>query len=267
MDNTYWHKQGDEALFSDLLWGRPENKLHAGKVAIIGGNSFGFSSVAESYNYALEAGIGTARVLLPSAIQKVVGPVLANGEFAASNPSGSFSQKALAELLDISAWADGVLFAGDLGRNSETAILLEKFSQQHSRLQVFTKDSVDYYTGYVRSLPNKGNTVLVLTLAQLQRLALALKYTKPFTFSLSLIQLVDLLHEFTAEHAFAIIVKFNAQLVVAYNGEVSTTAVAEEIELWRAKTASFCAVWCIQNPSKLFEALTVAVHQIKPIQK
>lgn len=266
MDNMYWLKQGeDEALFPDLLWERPENKSRAGKLAIIGGNSFGFASVAASYRYALEAGAGTARVLLPDAIQKVVGPVIAEGEFAASNPSGSFSQKALGDVLDLSAWSDGVLIAGDLGRNSETAILLEKFSQQYSGIKLFTKDGVDYYTGFARSIADTSATCLVITLAQLQRLAIALKYTKPFTFSLSLIQLVDLLHEFTTLHAFAVIVKYNAQLVVAFQGQVSTTAIPEDIELWRTKMASFSSVWCIQNPSKIFEALTVAAHQVKSV--
>ncbi len=131
MTPEYWHKQPvGKLLFPELEWSRPENKQFAGKLLIVGGNLHGFAAPAEAYAAAAKAGIGTAHVLLPDAIQKVVGHFIENGEFAASTPSGSFSQKALIELLEWCRWSDGVLFAGDLGRNSETAILVEKFLQK-----------------------------------------------------------------------------------------------------------------------------------------
>jgi NAD(P)H-hydrate repair Nnr-like enzyme with NAD(P)H-hydrate dehydratase domain len=110
MEHTYWIKQAaGKPAFEDLLWSRPENKRHAGKLLIIGGNSFGFSAVGEGYKEAQKAGIGTARVLLPEAIRKVVGLVLEHAEYGASNASGSFAQTALGEWLDQSVWSDGVL--------------------------------------------------------------------------------------------------------------------------------------------------------------
>src|SRR6185369_8603868 len=128
MDRDYWLRQeAGKPLFPELEWSRPENRSQAGKLLIIGGNLHGFAAPAEAYAEATKAGIGTARVLLPDAVQKIVGRFLENGEFAPSTPSGSFSQKALNEWLIHSSWADGVLLAGDLGRNSETAIVLEKF--------------------------------------------------------------------------------------------------------------------------------------------
>src|SRR4051812_45465462 len=123
----YWQKQAaTEPLFSDLLWSRPENRAHAGKLLIVGGNAQGLAAPAAAYSAATEAGIGTARVLLPDSLQKTVGRVFEAGEYAPSTPSGSFSRNALAELLAMSNWADGVLLAGDFGRNSETAIMLEQ---------------------------------------------------------------------------------------------------------------------------------------------
>ena len=38
---------------------------------------------------------------------------------------------ALAPLLDLAQWADGVLLAGDIGRNSETTVLLETFMSKY----------------------------------------------------------------------------------------------------------------------------------------
>src|ERR1700749_1211633 len=120
MDRNYWHKQTtDKPLYPELLWSRPENKRFAGKLLIIGGSLHGFTAPAQAYAEALKAGIGSARVLLPDALQKTIGTVLEAGEFAPSTPSGSFSKQALAEALELSQWADGVLLAGDFDRNSE----------------------------------------------------------------------------------------------------------------------------------------------------
>ncbi len=141
MDKNFWLKQGSEPLFPDLLWSRPENKKQAGKLLIIGGNVHGFAAAGEAYAEASKAGIGTARVLLPDSLQKTVGRVFEAGEYAPSTPSGSFSQKALAELLDRANWSDGVLLAGDLGRNSETAILIEHFTEKYQGQLTFTKDA------------------------------------------------------------------------------------------------------------------------------
>src|SRR4051794_20655319 len=101
MNPEFWHKQvPGKPLFPELEWSRPENRQMAGKLLLVGGNLHGFAAPAEAYALSLKAGIGTSRVLLPSAIQKAVGPSIENGEFAASTPSGSFSQRALVELLD-----------------------------------------------------------------------------------------------------------------------------------------------------------------------
>lgn len=126
MNHEYWQKQTvDKPLFPDMLWSRPENKLYAGKLLIIGGNAYGFAAANEAYVEAGKAGIGVARMLLPDSLHKLLGKQFAAGEFAPTTPSGSFSQRALAEALATANWADGVLLAGDLGRNSETAILIE----------------------------------------------------------------------------------------------------------------------------------------------
>jgi NAD(P)H-hydrate repair Nnr-like enzyme with NAD(P)H-hydrate dehydratase domain len=71
---TYWLKQTpDKPLFPNMLWSKPENKLHAGKLLVIGGNLHGFSAPATAFAEARKAGIGSQRVVLPDAIQKTVG--------------------------------------------------------------------------------------------------------------------------------------------------------------------------------------------------
>src|SRR5258708_2443063 len=97
MDRTYWHKQGSEPLFPDLVWSRPETKQTAGKLLIIGGNVHGFSAVGNAYTEAIKAGIGTVRIILPDVLRKTVSKLLPEADFTASTPSGSFGQKALAD--------------------------------------------------------------------------------------------------------------------------------------------------------------------------
>lgn len=261
MEHSYWHKQqSGKPLFPELEWSRPENKMQAGKLLIIGGNLHGFAAPAEAYAAAVKAGIGTARVLLPNALQKTVGRVLENGEFAPSTPSGSFSQKALDELLLQGNWAAAALIAGDLGRNSETAILVEKFLAKYPQAVTLTKDAVDYVTSAPHTILNRENTLLVLSLSQLQRLGIAAKFTKPITFGMDLLHLVEWLHEFTGAHQPHIIVKHLNNLLVAVDGHVSSTSLNDDQQIWRVHAAATAAVWWLQNPSKAFEALTTATY-------
>jgi hypothetical protein len=257
----YWLRQTTGApLFPDLEWSRPETKHTAGKLAVVGGNLHGFAAPAEAYAESAKAGIGTARALLPDATKKVVGNLLEYVEYAPSTPSGSFAGAALDELLDVSAWADGVLFAGDLGRNSETAILLEKFLSKGEVQTTLTKDAADYVTSAPQTVLQRPNTALVISLAQLQRLAISAKFPQPISFGMDLLRLVDWLHDFTSMYAPDIIVKHLDTILVAVNGQVSTTKVPESFKIWRVKTAAHTAVWWLQNSIKPFEGLTTGVY-------
>lgn len=262
MQRDYWHRQtSDEPLFPDLLWSRPENKRLAGKLLIAGGNAHGFAAPAEAFAVAEKTRVGTARVLLPDSLRKTVGQTFAAGEYAPSTPSGSFSQKALAELMDAAKWADATLLAGDFGRSSETAVLLEKFARNYEGPLVLTQDAADYFTSVGAQVIQRSNTSLVLSFAQLQKLARSAHFTQPFTFGMDLLHVVDTLHDFTAEFPANIIVKHGPVIFAAAGGQVSTTKLSEDIDIWRVSTAARAAVWWLQNPGKPFEALTTSLAQ------
>lgn len=259
-ERAYWQKQTKELpLFTDLLWSRPEQTAHAGKLLIVGGNAHGFAAPAEAYGEAGQAGIGVSRVLLPDSLQKTVGRILENGEYAPSTPSGSFGQHALASLLELSNWADATLLAGDLGRNSETAILLEQFMTKHTGQVTLTQDAVDYFSATPHALLGRPDTLLVLSFAQLQKVATSAHFTTAFTFDMDFLHLIDTLHEFTEKYKTSLIVKRTETIFVAVDGKVSTTKLAEDIDIWRVKTAAHAAVWWLQNPNKSFEALTASL--------
>jgi hypothetical protein len=262
VDATYWHKQGSEPLYGDLLWSRPQNRAQAGKLLIIGGNLHGFAAAALAYQTANQAGAGQTRIVLPDALQKIVGRLIEDAQYAPSTSSGSFAKPALASWLDEAAWADGVLLAGDLGRNSQTAALAEAFLLKHHGQVTVTKDAVDMFYSQPASLLGRPQTCLVLSLAQLQKLASHSKWPTPLKFEMGPSQLAAWLHLFSQKQAAHLVVYHGQFIYVAVDGEVSQTKVGEQAS-WRVRTAAHTAVWWLQNPSQEFQALTTAVYKEK----
>ncbi|MCA9344587.1 hypothetical protein KC946_02010 [Candidatus Saccharibacteria bacterium] len=265
MNLNYWYKQDVEPCFPDLAWSRPENRLQAGKLLIIGGNVHEFNAPAQAFAVALEAGIGTSRVLMPIAVKKQLAKFPSPNleiEYTASTPSGSFASKSLADFLDHSSWSDGVLLAGNLGHNSETAILLEKYIKHYSGILLLTKDSVDYFVQHPTEIVMRPNTCLVLTIAQLQKIGTNLKFKTVFKFDNNILELVQSLHEFTKEYQINIILKHLNILYVASNGKVSTTKLTPDREVWRVDTGTKAVVWWIQNPTETFKAITASIADL-----
>ena len=256
MADTYWYKQTkDQPLFPDLLWSRPENKSHAGKLLIIGGNSFGFASPAEAFAAATSAGAGSVRVVLPFAVRKVTNNLMPSLEYAASTPSGSFGQQALGEFQEHAAWADGVLFAGDLGRNSETAILMEGFLAKYKGQVTLVNDAVDYCLNTPSPALERPDTLVVCSMPQLQKLGVLAHSEIAFTHNMDLLHLVDGLHALTKRFTAKIIIGHLDQIIVAVAGQISSTPHADSSN-WATKVAAIASVLWLQNPDKPLEALT-----------
>ena len=260
MDSDFWRKQTTEPLFPDLQWSRPENKRYAGKLLIIGGNLHGFAAPATAYQEAQKAGIGVGKVLLPDALKKTVGRILENGEYAPSTPSGSFNKQAQATWMEWAQWADAVLLAGDLGRNSETAVAIERFTELYSGPLTITKDAVDYFNHTASLILNRSKTTLVLSVAQLQKLSREALPERPLKFSFGLPQLVEWLHDFTETHQANLVTYHHEHIIAASQGQVTTTNVGNQ-ETWRVKIAAHSAVWWLQNNGKPLEAITVGVFE------
>lgn len=253
MADTYWLRQSpDKPLYPDLLWSRPENKRSRGKLLVVGGNLHSFAAVSQAYSLTLKAGIGTCRAILPDALAKTLGRVFPEAEYGPSNLSGSFAKSALSELLDAAGLADGVLLAGDFGKNSETAILLESFAEKYSGPLTVSGDSADYFLDNA-SLLKRARTIMALGFIQLQKMAasqgIAIKST------MDLARLVDALHEWTADTNVGLLSQHQGQLVAASSCQVSTTRTSATVKT----AAAYAAVWQLQWPAKPFEALTTAV--------
>jgi NAD(P)H-hydrate repair Nnr-like enzyme with NAD(P)H-hydrate dehydratase domain len=266
MNQDFWYKQtAEQPLFPDLIWSRPESRALSGKLLIIGGNLHSFALTASAYNQAEKAGAGAVKVLMPDAIKTLLGPAVEatlNIEFAPSTPSGSFSQKALDEFLALSQWADTVLLIGELGRNSETAILLEKFVEKYKGLLIISGDSLDYFTQVSPLVLDRPDTCLAPDLSQLQKLAAQIQLTLPITSNMDLLRLVDALHDLSSKHPAYLIFRFGEYNLVAVNGRVSSTKSLSKAKDIQADMAVQAAIWWMQAANRPFEAITSSMLKL-----
>lgn len=212
-----------------------------------------------AYQAAKRAGAGTARVLLPDAVRKTIGKSFDEGEFAPSNPSGSFSKNALGQALDNAYWADAVLLAGDFGRNSETAILLEDIINKYSGSLVISEDGLDYFVRDIGKLTNKENVVIVASFSQLQKMTRAGMPSVIVQHSMSLQALAGLLNSWSRETKIKLLTYHNDNLIYADGGQLSTTP-AGELTAWQVPLAAYACVWWAQQPTKRFESITTAIY-------
>lgn len=260
MDFSYWKKQSlDAPLYPDIEWSKPENRAHAGKLAIVGGNKLGFAGVAEAYTIAQKTGVGDLRVLLPDALKKTIPSTITDALFAPTNPSGSLSKDALPDITSVGNWADAVLLIGDAGRSSETAILYEHFIQNYPGLLVVTRDAVDLVKNSSQLLVDRPNTLLIVSFAQLQKLFQSVYYPKVLTFAMQLTSLVEALHKFTITYPVTVAVLHRDTFIVASAGDVVTTPWNNPMLIWRGGAAAKVAAYWLWNASNPLGATSTAI--------
>jgi len=264
MDRTYWQKQTPEKpLFDEIIWGKPQRKNLAGNLLIIGGNSHAIAAPSEAYKIAINQGIGECKVAMPDATRKLLGPKPPpNIDLFASNPSGSFSTKAIDELKNDITWATATLAAGDIGKSSETAILFDKLMALPG-LQAYTADAADDFAASPLPILRRKDTLLVLEMPQLQKFALNAKLSHPFTHDMDLLQLVDRLHEFTNLFKCHILMHHKNHIIAASGGQVVSTKFETVPSNWKVMFAAAATVWWLQNPSQAIKSIATAVTQLE----
>lgn len=258
--HPYWQRQvPGTPLYPDVEWNKPEQKSHAGRLAIIGGNKLGFVSVGDAYGVATDAGVGSVRVLLPDILKKSVPPVITDIVYGAGNPSGGLSRDAAPAMHAIGAWADAVLLIGDAGRNSETAILYEDFIRDYMGQLTITRDSVDLLQNAPELITERDNTLLVVSFAQLQKLFSRVYYPKMLTFSMQLQQLVETLHKFTITYPVTVMTFHQDHIVTASAGQVTTTPWDAPMAIWKGTVATHAAAYWLWNPATPLKATTASL--------
>lgn len=256
--HSYWLKQSSTSpLFPDIAWSKPEQRAHAGKLAIIGGNKLGFVAIRDAYEVAHQLGVGHIRAILPDILKKTIPANAVDAVFLPSNQSGGFSREALPEFHAACEWADLCLLVGDAGRNSETAVAFESMLAGSGSL-VVTRDAIDLLMPAMQRAVDRQKTTLVVSFAQLQKIFQSVYYPKILSFSMQLMQLVETLHKFTITYPVTIVTFHNSQLVVAHGGTVVTHEFNEPMAIWRGITAARASSYLLWSPDKPLEAIATS---------
>lgn len=261
MNHSYWQRQvTGQPLFPDIEWAKPERRDQAGKLLIVGGNKLGFAAVAESYQTALEAGVGDIRVLVPDCLRKSIPPAFTDVVFGAcTTTGGGLSKDALPELHASAAWADSVLLIGDAGRNAETALTYEAFIQNYKGPLVLTRDAIDLVKNDALLIVERSNTTIIASFAQLQKLFQAVYYPKILTFNMQLLQLVEALHKFTLTYPITLVTLHKDVLLIAQAGNVVTQDWDQPMAIWRGTIATTAVAYQIWNKTEPLKAIAASV--------
>lgn len=272
----YWTKQ-DRPLFKDLDWNIPEQKT--GRVAVVGGNSQSFATVVRISEF-LKANfpVKTVETVMPDALRGRFPAGVPDLTFLPSTPSGSFDRSVL--IAETLGRADFVFLAGDLTRNSVTAVALAEGlkevvegagqevggergvgNEQQVRILV-TRDAADLLAAESEMLLENG-AIFVVSMAQLQKIFRAVYYPKVLMLSVPLVQVVETLHKFTLSFPATILTFHEGQILVAHDGKIVSTplenTIYSPIALWGGELASKVLAMNLFTPGKPLEATSAAV--------
>lgn len=262
-DLSYWQKQ-TKPLFADLTWNIPEQKT--GRLGLIGGSSQGFNTtirVAEFLGKTFP--IRDLPILLPTTLRTKLLP-LPNLNFSPATDSGSFAQSPL--LNDFVANNDYTLIAGDLSKNSATAIaianaIVPQNPQTEPPRVLLTRDSIDLLTPNMDQLLINPHLTLFASTTQLQKIFRAVYYPKMIMLSAPLLPILEALHKFTLTYPVTILTFHEGQLIAARDGHTITTPLTDTsyspISLWSGELAAKIAAFNLYNPTKPLEATTAAI--------
>lgn len=264
-DLSYWHKQV-QPLFDNLLWNIPEQKT--GRVAIVGGNSQNFSTPVRIAEFCAQTfPFKTLTTIFPDALRGKL-PPLTNLDFLPSTESGSFAKSRQLELAF--ADSDAALVIGDLSRNSATTVALSDAIKKSfadttkpTNLLVLARDSVDLLTAEATSWLTRPGTIVIASMAQLQKLFQAVYYPRMILLAQPLVPTIETLHKFTLTYPVTLLTFHQDNIIVASGGEISTTHLVDTayspISLWSGQLAARITALNLYNPNQPFQATTAAI--------
>jgi NAD(P)H-hydrate repair Nnr-like enzyme with NAD(P)H-hydrate dehydratase domain len=261
---SYVTQKSNQPLYPEIIWNKPENKAHAGKLLIIGGNIHGITAPSTAYTLASKIGAGEVRVVLPDSCKKYFphGNAPSDILFAKSTPSGSFGAESMSALLEYAAWADFVVVVGDISKNSETAIAISEIIQKIVTPLCITGDAIDAMLIESQKMVHRPNTVIIPTFTQLQKILIHAKSSIAITATMPFKAHIAALEQYGGEYEAALLYSLDNACYVAYKGDVSVTSPIKSDMNWELSAAITASVWAMQQPQSLIKALTTAVTQI-----
>ncbi len=170
-------------------------------------------------------------------------------EFLPDTTSGSLSLEAFGPLMTYLNWSDLALFIGDLGRSSETALLLENVVQKYRGRMVITRDSVHYFKNQPSLLTKRQGTIIVLSFADLQHMLMLSGLT--IKFSSGLVPNLEKIAGYSVTQEACFVTRFEDYYLIAEKGRTAISKSKSPSVAWRANAASGVASCYLNNPIRL----------------
>ena len=251
-------------LYPEIIWNKPETKALAGKLLIIGGNVHAITAPSTAYALALDAGAGEVKVVMPAATKRYFAhsTIPLDIMFAESTPSGSFSTAASDVLMQYLAWADYVFIAGDVSKNSETAMMLVDVIKNYSGPICITGDALDALLQEATTVLQRHNTLIVPSFTMLQKYTIKANHNTALISNMLLKSMAEWLADFSNTHAATILFAHHNNAYSALLGEVIISTPISYDGNWELRTATTASVWAMQHPATQFKAIATSVTQL-----
>ena len=242
----------------DILWNIPEQKT--GILQLVGGHSGSFATEIKLAEFLNTLPLKEVRLTLPDSLRGKL-PPLPGINFAPATDSGSFDKSA--ELCTAFADADLTLIAGDLSKNSATAIATVEALKLSGKPTVITRDAIDLITSEATNLIEHPGLILIASMAQLQKLFRTLYYPKMLMLSAPIQQIEETLHKFTLSYPCTILALHEGQLITAHGGRTTKTPLNKTpytaVSLWSGQLACRVAALNLWNPNRPLDATVAAL--------
>lgn len=255
----YWLKQErNKPLFDKVLWNKPERRDQAGAMTIVGGANSGFIGVANAYKTAQSTGIGQVTVIMPDSLSVKFPPVIRQTiqqlEFTDSTVSGGLALKSERTIANSASNSGNLLLIGDVGANAETAQLIERLLNNPELMDVkitLARDAVDLIYNGAEAIMNRHNINIIVSLAQLQKLARAIYFPRMIGFSQGIRQIVETLHKLTLSYHATITLFSGDHLLVSQSGKVISQTFSAPMRLWSGEVPARIATWQVWHDDLL----------------
>jgi NAD(P)H-hydrate repair Nnr-like enzyme with NAD(P)H-hydrate dehydratase domain len=258
-------RQEDKPLFPDIFWNRPTLKSRGGRLLVVGGHKHEFALIQGIYQLAEAAGAGYVQAAMPDTLRRLF-PSADFGYFLPSTASGSLGRASLGELQHLAAENDGVILGANLTNNAETGILIESLLRQLENTVIITEETINILKFNPDLITGNPHAVVVTTMPGLFNLANNHHLPLAIRPNSGVIGKLEILRQLVEISRCRYLV-FDREVMVAADGQLSLTPLAEPLSDQPAIPVALAAVMAIQNPSRPFQALTTAAYLSREIAK
>ena len=248
-------------VYKEIEWSQPDNPSQMGNCLIMGGSLHDIIAPHYAYNKLSKHFLNTT-VLMPESVKKFVGSKNKDIVYINSNPSGSFSLKSNEVVQSFLTGSRIALICGSIGKNSETAILMERIVK-YDTLKVLCGDTLDFFRINTKPLLDNKSNILVGNFGQINTILNNSQTSTIHLYKDSLVETVNKLVISTNGLNALFVINTGSNLFIAQDGKVKFIKNINLSKNINLEIACLICEWSVNNQSRLFEAVQVAISKIK----